>query len=203
MCCSGPMAAAATPRTWAWEIGVTINQRGQIEVDETFGTSVENIFAVGDVIGPPAWPAPATTRGRFVGHLIADGSCDWELLGDIPTGIYTSPEISSVGRNERELTEQNIPYEVGRADFKNLARAQIAGRSVGMLKLLFHRETWRCSVFTVSASRPRRSCTSARPSCRRRVRPIRSTISPTPRSTIRRWRRPTGWRRSMDANRIR
>ena len=46
-----------------------------------------------------------------------------------------------MGRTERELTEQSVPYEVGRADFKNLARAQIAGRSVGMLKLLFHRET--------------------------------------------------------------
>jgi NAD(P) transhydrogenase len=122
-------------------VGVGINQRGQIEVDETFRTSVDNIYAVGDVIGPPALASASYDQGRFVGHLIADGSCDWELLGDIPTGIYTSPEISSVGRTERELTEQNIPYEVGRADFKNLARAQIAGRNVGMLKLLFHRQT--------------------------------------------------------------
>jgi NAD(P) transhydrogenase len=124
------------------DIGVDINQRGQIEVDETFRTSVANIFAVGDVIGPPALASASYDQGRFAGHLIADGTSDWELLGDIPTGIYTSPEISSVGRTERELTEQNIPYEVGRADFKNLARAQIAGRNVGMLKLLFHRETF-------------------------------------------------------------
>lgn len=123
------------------EIGVEINQRGQIEVDETFRTKVEHIYAVGDVIGPPALASASYDQGRFAGQLIADGSCDWQLLGEIPTGIYTSPEISSVGRNERELTEQNVPYEVGRADFKNLARAQIAGRKVGMLKLLFHRET--------------------------------------------------------------
>ncbi|MGB5251292.1 MAG: Si-specific NAD(P)(+) transhydrogenase [Sedimenticolaceae bacterium] len=123
-------------------IGVDINQRGQIVVDETFRTSVANISAVGDVIGPPALASASYDQGRFAGQLIADGSNDWELLGDIPTGIYTSPEISSVGRTERELTEQNIPYEVGRADFKNLARAQIAGRNVGMLKLLFHRETF-------------------------------------------------------------
>lgn len=122
-------------------IGVNINQRGQIEVDELFRTSLANIHAVGDVVGPPALAGASYDQGRFVGHLIADGSCDWELLGDIPTGIYTSPEISSVGRTERELTEQNVPYEVGRADFKNLARAQIAGRRVGMLKILFHRET--------------------------------------------------------------
>lgn len=123
------------------EIGIAINQRGQIEVDDTFRTTVENIFAVGDVIGPPALASASYDQGRFVGHLIANGSCDWDLLADIPTGIYTSPEISSVGQSERELTEQNIPYEVGRADFKSLARAQIAGRNVGMLKLLFHRET--------------------------------------------------------------
>jgi NAD(P) transhydrogenase len=122
-------------------VGVEINQRGQIEVDKTFRTSVENIFAIGDVIGPPALASASYDQGRFAGQLIADGSCDWDLLGDIPTGIYTSPEISSVGRTEKELTEQNIPYEVGRADFKNLARAQIGGRKVGMLKLLFHRET--------------------------------------------------------------
>ena len=123
------------------DIGIAINQRGQIEVDDTFRTTVDNIFAVGDVIGPPALASASYDQGRFVGHLIADGRCDWDLLADIPTGIYTSPEISSVGRTERELTEQNIPYEVGRADFKSLARAQIAGRNVGMLKLLFHRET--------------------------------------------------------------
>ena len=64
-----------------------------------------------------------------------------QLARDIPTGIYTSPEISSLGKTERELTQQRIPYEVGQAQFKSLARAQITGQTVGMLKLLFHRET--------------------------------------------------------------
>lgn len=62
-------------------------------------------------------------------------------LSDIPTGIYTSPEISSVGRTERELTAAKIPYEMGHSQFKRLARAQITGRTVGMLKLLFHRKS--------------------------------------------------------------
>jgi NAD(P) transhydrogenase len=60
---------------------------------------------------------------------------------DIPTGIYTSPEISSIGRTERQLTEDKVPYEIGQALFKNLARAQITGQMTGMLKILFHRET--------------------------------------------------------------
>ncbi|MCA9108256.1 MAG: NAD(P)(+) transhydrogenase, partial [Planctomycetales bacterium] len=59
----------------------------------------------------------------------------------VPTGIYTSPEISSLGKTERQLTEECVPYEVGHSMFKSLARAQIMGRPVGMLKLLFHRET--------------------------------------------------------------
>jgi NAD(P) transhydrogenase len=63
------------------------------------------------------------------------------MVREIPTGIYTSPEISSIGRTERELTEQKVPYEIGHSLFKSLARAQITGRTQGMLKLLFHRET--------------------------------------------------------------
>lgn len=122
-------------------IGVAINSRGQLDVNEQFQTNMAHVYAVGDVIGPPALASASYDQGRFAGALIADGKADWQLLSDVPTGIYTSPEISSLGRSERELTEQNIPYEVGRAEFKNLARAQIAGRRVGMLKLLFHRET--------------------------------------------------------------
>ncbi|MBF0255793.1 MAG: Si-specific NAD(P)(+) transhydrogenase [Gammaproteobacteria bacterium] len=122
-------------------LGIGINHRGQIEVDKEFRTAQRHIYAVGDVIGPPALASAGYDQGRFVGALIADGEPDWRLVDEVPTGIYTSPEISCLGRTERELTEQNIPYEVGRAEFKNLARAQIAGRNVGVLKILFHRET--------------------------------------------------------------
>jgi len=58
-----------------------------------------------------------------------------------PYGIYTIPEISYVGRNEEQLTQQNIPYEVGKANYREIARGQIIGDSMGMLKLLFNRET--------------------------------------------------------------
>jgi len=123
------------------DIGIGVNGRGQIEVDDRFRSALPHIHAIGDVAGPPALASASYDQGRFVGALIADGECDWRLVDDMPTGIYTSPEISSLGRTERELTAQNIPYEVGRAEFKNLARAQIEGRSVGVLKILFHRET--------------------------------------------------------------
>jgi NAD(P) transhydrogenase len=102
---------------------------------------VPHIYAVGDVVGWPSLASAAYDQGRFAaGHALL-GKSDEALVQDIPTGIYTTPEISSVGKNERELTEAGVPYEVGHAQFKSLARAQITGNTVGMLKVLFHRDT--------------------------------------------------------------
>ncbi|MCU7801638.1 MAG: Si-specific NAD(P)(+) transhydrogenase [Candidatus Thiodiazotropha sp. (ex Lucinoma borealis)] len=123
------------------EIGISVNHRGQIEVDKTYATTLPHVYAVGDVVGPPALASASYDQGRFVGAQIATGSADWQLIDDFPTGIYTLPEISSLGRTEKELTAQKIPYEVGHASFRNIARAQITSHEVGMLKLLFHRET--------------------------------------------------------------
>ncbi len=122
-------------------IGLQVNSRGQIEVDQQFQTPLEHIYAVGDVIGYPSLASAAYTQGRAAGmHML--GKKDGDLLvHDIPTGIYTSPEISSVGKTERQLTAECVPYEVGHSQFKSLARAQITGETTGMLKLLFHRET--------------------------------------------------------------
>jgi len=122
-------------------VGIEPNSRGQLEVDEHFRTTAERIYAVGDVIGWPSLASAAYVQGRYAAHHLINGSCDRALITDIPTGIYTSPEISSLGKTERELTEQGVPYEVGQCSFKSLARAQITGQTVGMLKLLFHRES--------------------------------------------------------------
>jgi NAD(P) transhydrogenase len=123
------------------KLGLSANTRGLIAVNGHFQTDVPNVYAVGDVIGYPSLASAAYMQGRAAAiHLIGDGDKCMELA-DIPSGIYTSPEISSVGRTERELTAAKIPYEVGHSQFKSLARAQITGRTVGILKLLFHRET--------------------------------------------------------------
>ncbi len=123
------------------EIGIEVNHRGQIEVGKDYRTALPHIYAVGDVVGSPGLASASYDQGRFVGTLVADGKSDWSLIEEFPSGIYTNPEISSLGRTERELTEQQIPYEVGQAMFKSIARAQITGHTVGMLKILFHRET--------------------------------------------------------------
>lgn len=123
------------------EIGITPNHRGQIEVNENFQSTLEHIYAVGDVIGPPALASAAYVQGRCAARHLGNGKSEEFQMEDVPTGIYTSPEISSLGKTERELTAKCIPYEVGHSMFKSLARAQIMGQPVGMLKLLFHRET--------------------------------------------------------------
>ncbi|HBV76558.1 MULTISPECIES: Si-specific NAD(P)(+) transhydrogenase [Vibrio] len=121
--------------------GLTPDSRGQLSVNKHYQTAVEHVYAVGDVIGYPSLASAAYDQGRFVAQAIARGKADNFLIDDIPTGIYTIPEISSVGKTEQELTAAKIPYEVGRASFKHLARAQIAGKDIGSLKILFHRET--------------------------------------------------------------
>lgn len=122
-------------------IGLVPDSRGSLSINEKYQTSIENIYAVGDVIGYPSLASAAYDQGRFVAQNITKGKADTHLIEDIPTGIYTIPEISSVGKTEQELTAAKIPYEVGRSSFKHLARAQIAGKDIGSLKILFHRET--------------------------------------------------------------
>ncbi|HBL15557.1 MAG: NAD(P)(+) transhydrogenase [Elusimicrobia bacterium GWA2_69_24] len=121
--------------------GLEADPRGNLAVDAAGRTRVPHIFAVGDVVGFPALASTAYDQGRFSAAHILDAASEERLSGDIPMCIYTIPEISSVGKTERELTAARIPYEVGHASFRSLARAQIMGVTAGMLKLLFHRET--------------------------------------------------------------
>jgi NAD(P) transhydrogenase len=123
------------------QIGIQPNHRGQLVVNDDFQTNLPHIYAVGDVIGFPSLASAAYVQGRYAATHIITGRNECALIRDIPTGIYTSPEISSIGRTERELTAERVPYEIGHSLFKHLARAQITGRQAGMLKILFHRET--------------------------------------------------------------
>jgi NAD(P) transhydrogenase len=121
--------------------GLAPNQRGQIPVDEHYQTVVPHIYAVGDVIGPPALASAAYQQGGAVGRYIVDAAAPPRRTDLIPSGIYTIPEISSVGKTEKELQEAGIPYEIGHTHFKSLARAQMTSQPVGMLKILFHSKT--------------------------------------------------------------
>lgn len=122
-------------------IGLEPDSRGNLAVDSSYQTAIRHIYAVGDVAGPPAMASAAYDQGRFAGRHLGDPSSDHRLVENVPVGIYTSPEISCVGKTERELTAERTPYEIGHSMFKSLARAQITGETVGMLKLLFHPES--------------------------------------------------------------
>jgi NAD(P) transhydrogenase len=123
------------------KLGIVPDSRGNLKVNDDFQTTVPYIYAVGDVIGYPSLASAAYVQGRYAALHILGQAGDRTMVTNIPTGIYTSPEISSIGQTERQLTEGKVPYEVGHSLFRSLARAQITGQTTGMLKLLFHRET--------------------------------------------------------------
>ena len=117
--------------------GITADKRGRIEVDASYRTGAEHIYAVGDVIGFPALAATSMEQGRLAA-LHAMGEDTHSLTALQPIGIYTIPEISYVGATESELTAESVPYEVGLSRYRELARGQIVGDSYGMLKLIVH-----------------------------------------------------------------
>lgn len=121
------------------QAGLTADPRGRLKVDEHYRTSVEHIYAVGDVIGFPALAATSMDQGRLATYH-AFGEPANELAALQPIGIYTIPEVSYCGATEAELTSSSVPYEVGTARYRELARGQIAGDSYGMLKLLVSTE---------------------------------------------------------------
>ncbi|KUO09117.1 Si-specific NAD(P)(+) transhydrogenase [Streptomyces sp. DSM 15324] len=115
--------------------GLAADPRGRIEVDEHYRTRVPHIYAVGDVIGFPALAATSMEQGRAAAyHACGEPVARMHHLQ--PIGIYTIPEISFVGRTEDQLTEDSVPFEVGVARYRELARGQIIGDAHGMLKLL-------------------------------------------------------------------
>jgi NAD(P) transhydrogenase len=115
--------------------GLEADSRGRIKVDEHYRTAVDHIYAVGDVIGFPSLASASFEQGRLAAaHAFGvDARPMRELL---PIGIYTIPEISFAGRTEEDLTAAGIPYEIGMSRYRELARGQILGDSVGILKLL-------------------------------------------------------------------
>jgi len=120
--------------------GLEADPRGRIEVDDDFRTRVPNIFAVGDIIGFPSLASVSMEQGRIAaGHCF--GVTPTTDPAHYPYGIYTIPEISFVGKTEEQLTDEDVPYEVGMAFYREIARGQIRGDTTGRLKLIFHRET--------------------------------------------------------------
>ena len=116
--------------------GLDADSRGRISVNEFFQTAAENIYAVGDVIGFPSLASTSGEQGRL-SACHAFGAPMESMPELFPYGIYAIPEISMVGKGEEELTEEGVHYEVGKAEYREIARGTIMGDSSGMLKLIF------------------------------------------------------------------
>jgi NAD(P) transhydrogenase len=120
--------------------GIEADNRGRIKVDADFRTIQPHIFAVGDVIGFPSLASVSMEQGRIAAAR-AFGLPVQTDPASYPYGIYTIPQISFIGKTEEQLTDSDVPYEVGVAYYREIARGQIAGHTDGRLKILFHRET--------------------------------------------------------------
>ena len=120
--------------------GLTADDRGKISVNDFFQTSVPHIYAAGDVIGFPALASTSMEQGRLASCHMFGAYCHSKREA-IPYGIYTIPEISVVGKTEEELTAAKVPYEIGVSRFEELAKGQMLGTEIGMLKILFDPKT--------------------------------------------------------------
>jgi NAD(P) transhydrogenase len=120
--------------------GLEADAHGRIAVDGQFRTALPHIFAAGDVIGFPSLAATSMEQGRLAA-CAAFGIPASAMPSLLPYGIYTIPEVSYVGRTERELTEARIPYVAGIARYRELIRGEMAGDNAGLLKLLVNTES--------------------------------------------------------------
>ncbi len=175
------------------KIGVTSDSRGRIPVDKDFRTKCPSVFAVGDVIGFPSLASVSMEQGRI---SAARAFGDETILSNpsyYPYGIWTIPEISFLGKTEEQLTEEDVPYEVGVAYYREIARGQIRGDTTGRLKLIFQPG----EPVDPGRAHHRRGCERAAAHWPGRDGAWRhaSTTLWTRCSTTRRWQSATRWRR--------
>jgi NAD(P) transhydrogenase len=136
--CAGRQGATADLNLAA--VGLETDANGRLRVDGSFATAVPHVRAVGDVIGFPALASTSMEQGRVAAARLYGVPCD-SMLELLPYGIYAIPEIATVGRSEEDLTRADIPYETGVAQYREIARGQLLGDEIGMLKLLIRQDT--------------------------------------------------------------
>jgi len=123
--------------------GIAVGAHGTIEVDEHFQTSVPHIFAAGDVVGPPALASTSMRQARIAIARAFDVTDRTTAGRQLPYGVYTIPEIGTIGETESALVKREAAYVVGRARYEGNVRGRIIGDAAGFLKLLFDRNDGR------------------------------------------------------------
>lgn len=117
------------------EVGVQLDNKRRITVDERYETNVPGIYAIGDVIAGPMLAHKAEEEGVAVAEILA-GQAGHVNYGVIPNVIYTFPEVASVGRSEEELKEAGIQYKVGKFPYTANGRAKINKTTDGLVKVV-------------------------------------------------------------------
>ena len=131
----------ATDRLQLANAGVKVDDRNRIPVNEHFQSNVDHIYAVGDVIGFPSLASTSYEQGRAASrHAFGLRDDHQGGIGLFPYGIYTVPEISTIGKTEDELTAAGVAYEIGKANYREISRGQIIGDRTGLLKIIFSPE---------------------------------------------------------------
>lgn len=134
-------------------LGIEISKRGHIAVNEHFQSSLEHVYAAGDVVGFPALASTSMEQGRVAMCHAFDLGYKERVSPTLPFGIYTIPEVSAVGLSEEECQEQNIPYQIGCAKLANNTRGLIMGDDGGLVKLVFSPDTLRVLGVHIVAER--------------------------------------------------
>jgi dihydrolipoamide dehydrogenase len=117
-------------------LGVKLTDRGFIKIDDSMRTSVEGIYAIGDVAGPPMLAHKGEREGIVAAEVIA-GKNEHKLnYGNIPNATYCHPEIASIGLTEQQCKEQKLDYKVGRYNFSANGRARTSGETEGFVKII-------------------------------------------------------------------
>ena len=122
------------------KVGVKLNNNGQIETNDMFQSSIKNIYAIGDAKSGPMLAHKASEEGTAVAELIS-GQAGHVNYNTIPSVIYTSPEVASVGKTEEELKLQNIKFKVGKFPFSANAKAKVMNDTNGFVKIISDNET--------------------------------------------------------------
>jgi NAD(P) transhydrogenase len=119
------------------DAGVKVNNRSYVVVDDHYRTSVPSIYAAGDVIGFPALASTSMEQARVAVCHAFDLKYKQKVSSVLPYGVWTIPEVATVGETPEQLTARGQDFEVGRATFRTNPRGQIIGDTEGFIKLLF------------------------------------------------------------------
>ncbi|PLS22071.1 dihydrolipoyl dehydrogenase [Neptunicoccus cionae] len=122
------------------ELGGEMTERGQIKTNDTWGTNIDGVYAIGDVIEGPMLAHKAEDEGMAVAEQIA-GKHGHVNYGVIPGVIYTTPEVASVGKTEEQLKDEGVDYKVGKFPFMGNGRAKAVHQGDGFVKLLVDKKT--------------------------------------------------------------